>query len=118
MNVALLARIICQENEDQRDAYETSVMKEFLEPAGLVTHTPIHSKHSSTVEATWLHLSVFFPVCFGFPVSEFRFFSCSTLANQPQIMAYYLLTVLEQDDGVEVQRLVKDLVRSRVRNLV
>lgn len=34
--------------------------------------------------------------------------------HQPQIMAYYLLTVLEQDDGVEVQRLVKDLVRSRV----
>lgn len=37
------------------------------------------------------------------------------LMNQTQIMAYYLLTVLEQDDGVEVQRLVKDLVRSRVR---
>ena len=34
-----------------------------------------------------------------------------------QIMAYYLLTVLEQDDGVEVQRLVKDLVRSRVSGL-
>ncbi|CAM9403052.1 unnamed protein product [Pylaiella littoralis] len=33
--------------------------------------------------------------------------------NEPEIMAYYLLTVLEQDDGVEVQRLVKDLVRSR-----
>lgn len=30
-------------------------------------------------------------------------------------MAYYLLTVLEQDGGVEVQRLVKDLFRSRVR---
>lgn len=29
-------------------------------------------------------------------------------------MAYYLLTVLEQDGGVEVQRLVKDLFRSRV----
>lgn len=29
-------------------------------------------------------------------------------------MAYYLLTVLEQDGGVEVQRLVKNLVRSRV----
>lgn len=33
---------------------------------------------------------------------------------QTQIMAYYLLTVLEQDNGVEVQRLVKDLIRSRV----
>lgn len=29
-------------------------------------------------------------------------------------MAYYLLTVLQQDDGVEVQRLVKDLIRNRV----
>ena len=33
-------------------------------------------------------------------------------------MAYYLLTVLEQDGGVEVQRLVKDLFRSRVRRLL
>ncbi|CAM9421682.1 unnamed protein product, partial [Ectocarpus sp. 8 AP-2014] len=33
--------------------------------------------------------------------------------NEPEIMAYYLLTVLEQDGGIEVQRLVKDLVRSR-----
>lgn len=41
------------------------------------------------------------------------------LINRPlQIMAYYLLTVLEQDGGVEVQRLVKDLFRSRVRRLV
>lgn len=46
-----------------------------------------------------------------FPVSGFLML---TLINQRQIMAYYLLTVLEQDDGVEVQRLVKDLVRSRV----
>lgn len=35
-----------------------------------------------------------------------------------QIMAYYLLTVLQQDDGVEVQRLVKDLIRNRVSELL
>ncbi|CAM9584626.1 unnamed protein product [Hapterophycus canaliculatus] len=38
--------------------------------------------------------------------------------NEPEIMAYYLLTVLEQDGGVEVQRLVKDLVRSRRREVL
>lgn len=40
---------------------------------------------------------------------------CSS--SKSQIMAYYLLTVLEQDGGVEVQRLVKDLVRSRVSKI-
>lgn len=32
----------------------------------------------------------------------------------PQIMSYYILTVVEQDDGLEVQRLVKELVRNKV----
>ena len=31
-----------------------------------------------------------------------------------QIIAYYILTVMEQDDGAEVQRVVKELYEGRV----
>lgn len=48
------------------------------------------------------------------PLTALRPPALPPVPRRPQIMAYYLLTVLEQDDGVEVQRLVKDLVRSRV----
>lgn len=77
---------------------------------------PIYRKQSSKVGSMWLFCPSFFPPGFGFSGFRFPVFLVLILTNQPQIMAYYLLTVLEQDDGVEVQRLVKDLVRSRVRN--
>lgn len=32
-----------------------------------------------------------------------------------QMMSYYLLTVLRQDDGMEVQRIIKELIRNKVR---